>query len=51
MIGKGSQDGEQGAEIEAAWEHDIAKSVAAYDRGEAWVYKGEDVLDARRLGV
>jgi putative addiction module component (TIGR02574 family) len=38
-------------EVEAAWDHEIAERVAAYDRGEATVYAAEDVLaEARRLG-
>jgi putative addiction module component (TIGR02574 family) len=38
-------------EVEAAWDHEIAERVAAYDRGEATVYGAEDVLaEARRLG-
>jgi putative addiction module component (TIGR02574 family) len=37
-------------EIEAAWDHEIAERVAAYDRGEATAYAAEDVLaEARRL--
>ena len=39
------------ADIRAAWEHEIAQRVAAYDRGETKTYAAEEVLaEARRLG-
>ena len=38
-------------EIEAAWQREIEKRVAAYDRGETQVYVAEEVFAAaRRLG-
>lgn len=38
------------AEIEAAWEREIAERAAAYDRGELQTFSAEDVLaEARRL--
>ena len=38
------------AEIEAAWEREIEKRVAAYDRGEVQSYSAEEVFaEARRL--
>lgn len=38
-------------EIEAEWQREIEKRVAAYDRGEAQVYVAEEVFAAaRRLG-
>lgn len=37
-------------EIEAAWQREIQKCVAAYERGEAQVYVAEEVSAAvRRL--
>jgi len=37
--------------IEAEWQREIEKRVAAYDRGEAQVYVAEEVFAAaRRLG-
>ena len=38
------------AEIEKAWEAEIAERVAAYDRGEVPTFTAEDVFaEARRL--
>ena len=38
------------AEIEAAWEQEIEKRAAAYDRGELPTFSAEDVFaEARRL--
>ena len=38
-------------EIEAEWQREIEKRVAAYDRGETQVYLAEEVFAAaRRLG-
>lgn len=38
-------------EIEAEWQREIEKRVAAYDRGETQVYTAEEVFAAaRRLG-
>ena len=38
------------AELGADWEREIAKRVAAYDRGEATTYAAEDVFaEARRI--
>ena len=38
-------------EIEAEWQREIEKRVAAYDRGETQVYVAEEVFAAaRRLG-
>ena len=38
------------AEIEAVWEEEIERRVAAFDRGEISSYPAEDVFaDARRL--
>jgi putative addiction module component (TIGR02574 family) len=38
------------SEIEAAWQHEIAERVAAYDRGEAQTYAAEDVFaEARHI--
>lgn len=38
------------AELGADWEREIAKRVAAYDRGEAITYAAEDVFaEARRI--
>ena len=38
------------AEIEKAWEVEIAKRAAAYDRGELPIFSAEDVFaEARRL--
>jgi putative addiction module component (TIGR02574 family) len=38
------------AEVESAWSDEIARRVAAYDRGEIPSYPAEDVFaEARRL--
>ncbi|MGH2669091.1 MAG: addiction module protein [Burkholderiales bacterium] len=38
------------AEIEAAWDQEIAERVAAYDRGELKAFSAEEVFaEARRL--
>jgi putative addiction module component (TIGR02574 family) len=38
------------ADIEAAWEQEIEKRLAAYDRGELQIFSAEDVFaEARRL--
>ena len=38
------------AEVEAAWEKEIARRVAAYERGEVQTYAAEDVFaEARRI--
>lgn len=38
------------AEIQAAWDREIAERVAAYERGESKTYAAEEVLaEARRL--
>jgi putative addiction module component (TIGR02574 family) len=38
------------ADIQAAWNREIAERVAAYDRGEAETYAAEEVFaEARRL--
>ena len=38
------------ADIEAAWEEEIKRRVAAYDRGEVETYAAEDVFaEARRI--
>ena len=38
------------AEVEAAWSEEIARRVAAFDRGEIPTYSAEDVFaEARRL--
>ena len=37
-------------ELDAEWEREISKRVAAYERGESVVYEAEDVFaEARRL--
>ena len=38
-------------EIEASWQTEIEKRVAAFDRGEVKTFSAEDVLaEARRIG-
>lgn len=38
------------AEVEAAWDQEVERRLAAYDRGEVQAIDGEDVLaKARRL--
>lgn len=38
------------ADVEAAWDEEVEKRLAAYDRGEVQSIDGEDVLaEARRL--
>lgn len=38
------------SEVEAAWQHEIAERVAAYERGELETVPAEDVLsEARRI--
>jgi putative addiction module component (TIGR02574 family) len=38
------------AEIEAAWEREVAERVARYDRGEVQIYGAEDVFaEAKRI--
>lgn len=38
------------SEIETAWEREIAKRVAAFDKGELQTYSAEDVFaEARRM--
>jgi hypothetical protein len=38
------------AEVEAAWEEEIVRRVAAYERGEVETYAAEEVFaEARRI--
>jgi putative addiction module component (TIGR02574 family) len=46
-----SLQGPVAADIQAAWDHEIAERVAAYDRGEATTHAAEEVFaEAKRLG-
>jgi putative addiction module component (TIGR02574 family) len=37
-------------DIEAAWDHEVAERMAAYDRGEVETFPAEDVFaEARRI--
>jgi hypothetical protein len=36
------------SEVEAAWQHEIAERVAAYDRGEIKTFAAEDVFTEAR---
>ena len=45
-----SLDGEIANDLSPAWEREIERRVAAYDRGEIMTYAAEDVFaEARRL--